>query len=268
MGVSWYSQAEVVTTEPETVKELILQIADEEKTVPICNLEIKGNSIFFDSDGYGCFGVEHKNHYDSLLFERLFEEYKGALICFEAVSPCQQQRYFFTSTWIKPEGVVNWDEDYMDDWDDEEDEEDEEDENNEDEDEDGKTKTFYKTSRVLWIEGDGSNPPYEGNFNNADIWWITFDYLEKNQEDMPNLYAAYIKAKAKRFDNWIIPWNREQGISYEIAQEIGELYSDVVDVILEECLENMRKWNSYPIDADCADIEFELPKNFPKLSSL
>ncbi|WP_066376886.1 hypothetical protein [Anabaena sp. CA = ATCC 33047] len=50
--------------------------------------------------------------------------------------------------------------------------------------------------------------------------------------------------------------------------KLGELYSDVVDVILEECLENMRKWNSYPIDADCADIEFELPENFPKLSSL
>jgi hypothetical protein len=97
MGVSWYSKAEVVTTEPEIVKDLILQIANEEDAAPVHNLEIKGNSIFFDSDGYNCFGVEWENYADALLFEKLFEQYVGALICFEAVSPCQQQGYFFSS---------------------------------------------------------------------------------------------------------------------------------------------------------------------------
>lgn len=253
MGVSWYSKAEVVTTEPEIVKDLILQIANED-TAPVHNLEIKGNSIFFDSDGYNCFGVEWENYADALLFERLFEQYVGALICFEAVSPCQQQGYFFSSTWIKPEGEVSWDDDEID-----EDDEDEIDE---------KTQNFYKYSRVLWIEGDVSKEPDEGNFNIADIWYITFDYLERNKEVMPNLYAAYLKAKADGFDDWPINWNnKEKGISYETAQILGDIYSDNQDDILEDCLENMGNWNCYPIDTN-GDFEFELPENFPNLSIL
>lgn len=240
MGVSWYSQAEVVTIEPEKVKELILQIANEEDTSPVCNLEIQGNSIFFDSDGYGCFGVEWENYADNLLFERLFEQYTGALICFEAVSQCQQQGYFFTSTWIKPESEVDWDDE----------------------------ETFYKHSRVLWMQGDISEMPDEGNFNEADIWQISFDYLEKNQDNMPNLYAAYLKTQYEAFDNWAISGDGNKAISYEVAQKIGELYSDDEDAVLEDCLENMRQWNSYPIDAENACLEFELPENFPKLSSL
>ena len=80
MGGYWYSQAEVVTTEPEIVKELILQIANEERTSPVRNLEIKGNSIFFDSDGYGCFGVKREILADGgvLLFQILFQKYRDA----------------------------------------------------------------------------------------------------------------------------------------------------------------------------------------------
>lgn len=242
MGVSWYSQGEVVTTQPEIVRELILQIAHEEGTTLVRDIEIKGNSIFFNSDGYGCFGVEWENYNDALLFERLFEEYTGALICFEAVSPCQQQGYFFSSTWIKPEGTVNWDDEM-----------------------DEETQTFSKYSRILWAEGNVSEAPNEYNFNIADIWYITFNYLDNNKEVMPTLYAAYLKAKADGFDDWPISWNdKEKVISYEVAQTIAEIYSANQDDVLEECLENMRLFNSYPIDAN-RDFDFELPENFPNL---
>lgn len=248
MGVSWDSQAEVVTTEPEIVKELILQIVDEEDTTPVHNLEIKGTSLFFNSGGYGCFGLDSENYKDYLLFQRLFQRYTGALICFEAVSPCQQQGYFFSSTWVKPEGEVHWNDDESD-----EDEMDEE------------AQNYYNYSRVLWIEGDVSEFPYEGSFNVADIWYITFDYLENNKEVMPNLYAAYLNAKANGFDDWSISWNDKQKvISYEIVQQIGKIYSDNQDAVIEDCLENIYKLNSYPIDIYGYD-EFELPENFPTL---
>ena len=75
MGAGWWSKAEVVTTEPEKVKELILQITNEGDTTGVYNIEIKGNSIFFDSDGYGRYGIEWEegffDTYDSLLFARL-----------------------------------------------------------------------------------------------------------------------------------------------------------------------------------------------------
>jgi hypothetical protein len=43
MGAYWCSQAEVVTTEPTIVKNLILQIASKKNTTSVHNLEIKGN---------------------------------------------------------------------------------------------------------------------------------------------------------------------------------------------------------------------------------
>ncbi|MDZ7959302.1 MAG: hypothetical protein RMY34_15700 [Aulosira sp. DedQUE10] len=118
------------------------------------------------------------------------------------------------------------------------------------------------------MQGDISEMPDEGNFNEADIWHISFDYLEKNQDNMPNLYAAYLKAQDEAFDNWAVFRDGNKAISYEVAQKIGELYSDDEDAVLEDCLENMRQWNSYPIDAENACLEFELPENFPTLSSL
>lgn len=248
MGAYWCSQAELVTTEPKIVKNLILQIASKKETTSVHNLEIKGNSIFFDSDGYGCFGVEWENYGKGLLFKKLFEKYTGALICFEAVNQYQDLGYLFSSIWIKPEGEFNWDDD---------------------EEIDETTETFYKKTRVLWIEGDVSEQPCEGRFDEADIWYITFDYLEQNKEDMPNLYAAYRKAKAEGFDDWPISFiDKKKVISCEITQQIGELCSDNQDAVIEEFLENMRQLNSYQIDAEYADFEFKLPENFLKLSKL
>lgn len=42
------------------------------------------------------------------------------------------------------------------------------------------------------------------------------------------------------------------------------MYSDNQDDVLEDCLENMRKWNCFPIDTE-GNFEFELPENFPNL---
>lgn len=85
---------------------------------------------------------------------------------------------------------------------------------------------------------------------------------------MPNLYAAYLKAKEHGFDDWPIHWmEKEKGISGDIAQEIGELYSDDPDAVIEDCLKSVREWNAYPIDALNAYFDFELPDDFPTLSN-
>ncbi len=110
MGLSWYSNAEVVSYEPEKIKELVEQIPKKSDTTSVYNPKIEDNSVFFSSAGYGCYGVAGECNRE-LLFEQLFEQYDGPLICFEYVSPCQSQDYFFNSTWAKPKGKINW-EDY------------------------------------------------------------------------------------------------------------------------------------------------------------
>ncbi|TAE61730.1 MAG: hypothetical protein EAZ87_00705 [Nostocales cyanobacterium] len=233
MGVSWEYVAEVVTTEPEKVKELILQIAGKDETAGVYDIEIKGNSIFFTSAGYGVYGLDSWDmgcDYDNgLLFARLFEEYAGALICFEAVRPCQEQDYYFSSTWIKPDGIVKSkinsedDEDY---------------------------ENFYIITREIGLKSD---------------WSISVDELEKYQDEMPNLYATYLKAKADGFDDWKISYEQKKVINYEVADKIGKLYSDGDSDstlwwdIIEDCNNNVWKLISYPGDADGYSDIFELP---------
>ena len=137
MGVFWQSSAEIVTNEPQKLKVLIEQISQDisdDRVTPIHDLNIKGESLFFHSAGYGCYGVESENPC-SLLFEKLLERFKGALLCFEAVVPCQSQGYCFSSTWVKPEGAVDWDDE----------------------------ETHYKHSRVLWEDGELKNPTQESS---------------------------------------------------------------------------------------------------------
>ncbi|WP_016948896.1 hypothetical protein [Anabaena sp. PCC 7108] len=256
MGVFWYSKAEVVTTEPETVKKIIKKIARRKGIPPVCNLKIKGYSIFFDSDGYGCFGVKGENYnpnppfnYLPLLFQKLLESYSGALICFEFVSPCQGQEYYFSSTWIKPEGIAQIDGNWY--------------------------EGCYKYARMLWWKNEDISKTADdlipddlvGRFDIADIWHIPID-LERYKENMPNLYAAVCKAKAGGFDDWAIDNYGNKVITFEVAEKIGALYSDNRDNVLEDCFDNINKWNSFPADADREDFEFKLPENFPKLSKL
>lgn len=78
MGIFWLSHAEVVTTEPQKLKELIEQIAQEEPSTetdsgvaPIHDLNVEKNSVLFNSAGYGCYGVEWENPGPLLSLETL-----------------------------------------------------------------------------------------------------------------------------------------------------------------------------------------------------
>ena len=131
MGVSWYSEAEVISTEPEVIKQLIEEIAEvwvenedtrdgtrikvsegSEETAPVYDLRIEGNSVLFHSSGYGCYGSDPEyrliNFGRVMLFKCLFDKYDKALVCFEIVQPCQGQGYYFSTTWAKPDGKIDW----------------------------------------------------------------------------------------------------------------------------------------------------------------
>jgi hypothetical protein len=256
MGGFWYSQAEVVTTEPEEVKKIIKKIARRKGIPPVRNLKIKGNSIFFDSDGYGCFGVNGENFDPDfifkdppLLFPKVLELYSEALICFEFVSPSQGQEYYFSSTWIKPEGTAEIDRHWC--------------------------YNCYKYARMLWWRNaDISKTGHDlipddlvRRFDMADIWQISID-MERYKDSMPHLYTAVCKAKADGFDGWAINYDGDQVITFEVAEKIGKLYSDNQDDVLEDCFDNINKWNSFPADVERENFDFELPENFPKLSRL
>ena len=111
MGAYWCSYAKVVSTEPEVIKQLI----EKAKTLygteltSIYDLTIDGNSILFNSRGYGCYGTDFEDT-NTMLFEFLFENYDKALFCFELAESCQQSsRYHFSASWAKPDGKVDWD---------------------------------------------------------------------------------------------------------------------------------------------------------------
>jgi hypothetical protein len=244
MGVFLLSCGEVVTTEPEKIKKLIEQIAQDkfpealgDTTAPAYDLKIENYSIFFNSGGYGCYGVEWENP-SPILFEKLFERYTGALLCFEYVVPCQSLEDYFSSTWVKPEGEVDW----------------------------GDSETFYKHHRLLLKEGDLSEEPDEGDFDVADIWHISCNRLEEVKEHLPHLYAAYMKAKQYGFDGWIQEFylsndTDTQLIDYNIACKLADLYSEEPDAVVEDCHKDMVEWLKQP-DLDNLE-DFELPENFP-----
>lgn len=103
MGVSWHSQAEVISLEPEKIKQLIEEIDNDDNynTASIYNLRIEDNSVFFNSGGYGSYAYDEG--YADLLFDILLEKYEGAIACFEYVLPCQSQGYNFAITYIQSE---------------------------------------------------------------------------------------------------------------------------------------------------------------------
>ncbi|MBK1989864.1 hypothetical protein A0J48_020415 [Sphaerospermopsis aphanizomenoides BCCUSP55] len=277
MGYSLWSRAEVVTTEPEKVKDLILQIVAEGETTSVHNLEIKGNSIFFDSEGYGRYGLQWEERFlpsEEGLFAKLCEEYIGALVCFEAVTPCDifAYNYYLSTIWIKPEGVVKPKINCFDD----------EDEEYENEDDDiyetDEIQTFYRKCHVLWWEdldfskdwdefGD-YEPSFISQFDDymISLWFINIDKMEEYKDEMPDLYNAYIKAQADGFDDWAIPvcWGGDKSISYDVARKIGQLYSDEESVV-QDCFKNMEKMIS---DQSYFHDAVGLPENFPKLSKL
>ena len=110
----------------------------------------------------------------STLFEKIFDGFARALVYFEYVQPCQSQDYYVSSTWAKPEGVVDWED----------------------------STTYFQYSSGLIEEGDLCEDADEGDSDIAFVWQIGLDRLEKIKEFTPNLYAACSAAKNDGFENW------------------------------------------------------------------
>lgn len=124
MGVTYYSEAVIFTIEPEKIKNLIGQVYDLEPNnhgychlyldsvcaaSTLCDLEIIENAITFNSGSYGFFGLDEYCDIEELLFKYLFDNFDGPLVCHESVRDCNNQDVFYSSTWVKQEGEVDYD---------------------------------------------------------------------------------------------------------------------------------------------------------------
>ncbi len=219
MGVSWHSQAEVISLEPEKIKQLIEEIDSDNKqnTASINDLRIEDNSVFFNSGGYGCYGYDEG--YKDLLFKILLERYEGAIACFEYVQPCQFQNFYFADTYIKPEGdiksegeplthlfvfVMEEDEDYE-----------------------------VRTDESHWDYVESSSYPYP-SFDREEvfIWAIPTDWLEDNPSfvSLNSIYKKCGNNELKITHSLINSWWDDNAISedeYYSAMEESE--SDLVE---------------------------------------
>ncbi|WP_324281639.1 hypothetical protein VKI21_07465 [Cyanobacterium aponinum UTEX 3222] len=245
MGVSWHSHAEVISLEPEKIKQLIEEINNDDNynTASIDDLRIEDNSVFFNSGGYGCYGYEEG--YADLLFEILLEKYEGAIACFEYVQPCQSQGYYFTTGFIKSEGEVDWndeenclvhkqaliiDECILDD--------------------DEKERLKREESGWDWFESEEFL-----DFQWSWIWSIAVDSLFEQKHKMPSLYSNYQKCgdnEAKITTSLLSSWYDDQQISDdELSSAINECELD--------CLHTIKNfW-----DTILNNFEGELPDDFP-----
>lgn len=251
MGVYWRSYAGIISTEAEVIKQLIEEAANiynvhelvskgSEEVTNVYDLTIDANCILLHSNGYGCYGTDFEDA-RMMLFEFLFENYDKALVCFEMVEPCQSQGYCFNASWSKPDGEVDWDDD----------------------------ETFYIHRRVLLEDSDED----EGEFDIADIWFLSFEYLESHRDTLPNLTKLVNLAKETGFTNWAInPTgydSDELGILIETLWEI----SDYLEEQLDDYDENLYYEAEFEVKQDCIeslsdieidDAEFELPFKLPE----
>lgn len=249
LGIFWYSEAEIVSLEPDVVKDLIEEIAKSEDVAGMSDLQIKENSIFFNSRGYGCYGT-HFECPGEELFRILFELYDGALIAFEHVHPCQGQGYHFNALWVKPEGMVDWDD----------------------------NTTFYQNRQMMAEQGDLIDEEcfviWEGSFDNANLWHIDLSSLEgAEKKNLAALFALVQKAKTDGFDNWI----KREGNYRDDNYITFDLVCDLMDKYWDESGDNelapfddiewyMKDWIKWTTDFS-DDIEFEMPDNFPELQT-
>jgi len=254
MGKTWDSEAEVISLEPEKIKQLIEEIIDENKKSnhfrisSVHDLRIEDNSVFFNSGGYGCYGYD-AYYIRDYLFEILLERYEGAIACFEYVKPCQSQDYYFTTGFIKSEGKVDWDdeenclvhkqaliidEDILDD--------------------DEKEMLNREES---W--DDSFEPEKFFDFQWAWVWSINIDSLLKQKDKMPSLYSVYQKCgnnEAKITTSLLYSWCDDETISDD------ELYS-AIDECKLDCLYTIQNfW-----DTILNDFEGELPDDFPSFKT-
>ena len=144
--------------------------------------------------------------------------YDKALVCFEMVEPCQSQGYCFNASWAKPDGEVDWDIE----------------------------STFYIHRRVLLEDPDED----EGEFDIADIWFLSLEYLESNRDTLPNLTKLVNLAKETGFTDWATDPTRydsdESGILVETIWEIV----DHLEAELEEYDENLASNADFEAEQD------------------
>jgi hypothetical protein len=248
MGTYWCSYAEVVSTEPEVIKQLIkkAKTKDDIEFPSIYDLTIDGNSVLFNSGGYGCYGTDFEDGggFRKMLFEFLFENYDRALVCFEVVETFQQtQRYHFTANWAKPDGKVDWDDE----------------------------STFGIHRRVYFEDKDKD----EGEFDMAEFWFLTLPIPSY----MPDLEKLVGLAQEKGFTDWATdPYDSdsEPGILVETIWKIcnyleAELEKYDEDLGSNACdeIQDYFLWLASEIEIDNVldNAEFELPDDFLKLIS-
>jgi hypothetical protein len=255
MGKTWDSEAEVISLEPEKIKQLIEEIIDEDKKSnhfrisSVHDLRIEDNSVFFNSGGYGCYGYDAYYNIRDYLFEILLERYEGAIACFEYVQPCQSQYYYFTTGFIKSEGKVDWD--------------------------DEKNCLVHKQALIInenildddekemlnreELGDDWFQSEEFFDFQWASVWSINIDSLLKQKDKMPSLYSVYQKCgnnEAKITTSLLYSWCDDEQISED------ELYLAIEEFKLD-CLHTIQNfW-----DTILNDFEGELPDDFPSFKT-
>lgn len=248
MGVSWDSHAEVISLEPEKIKQLIEEIDNDDNynTASINDLRIEDNSVFFNSGGYGCYGYEEGC--GDLLFQKLLEKYEGEIACFEYVTPCQGQNYNFAVTYIKLEGEeIDWD--------------------NFDSahryvfvmDEDEYSYNVIETDESHWDFVELNDSYFEYGKEEAYIWAIPTDWLEDDPSfvSLNSIYQKCGDNELKITHSLISSWWGSGIISddeYSSAMEESESYC------VEEYLKD--QW-CYLFD----EFKSSLPSNFPRFKT-
>jgi uncharacterized protein YjbI with pentapeptide repeats len=236
----WMSEVEIVTLEPEVIKKLIEKISKSGGIPTVQDLEIRDNSIFFNSMNDGCYGYDDRTSPE--LFKILFELYDGPLIAREWVSPREDQGYHFTCKWVKPKGQVNWD--------------------------DENTYWIHRnmvTKNIDLVDRCG--------FHKEDLWLIHDQ--SRFLDNMPKLSALVQKAVAAGFDDWFDDWKRidyyddlsEDGtrkyISYDTVLTLLDLYWDEEigdeEDIYDEIEKDMAEWVGEIIDDNDDYCSFDMP---------
>lgn len=238
MGDSYHSYAQVISTEPEVIKQLIKDIKanDEDDEITfISDLRTEGNLVLFHSFGYGCYGTEN-GVADVMLFEYLFENYNKALVCFEAIEPCNGIEYWSSASWAKPNGEVDWDD----------------------------CNTFHIYRRAVFDDPDECNDSY---FDIADAWFIRLDNLySRYGRELPQIKKLVETAKSQNFKNWAkspYDWNKDDlGIFKSTLWEIDAQLKLDASTAVEEANDDSFYWVS---EIELQDLEFELPSTFSEL---
>ncbi|NCO74380.1 MAG: hypothetical protein GW795_12580 [Cyanobacteria bacterium] len=239
MGVSWDSHAEVISLEPEKIKQLIEEIDNDDNydTSSVNDLRIEDNSVFFNSGGYGCYGYDEGDR--DLLFQKLLEKYEGAIACFEYVQPCQSQNFYFAVTYVKSETeqsthlfvfVMEEDEDYD-----------------------------VRTDESHWDYVESSSYPYP-SFDREEvfIWAIPTRWLEDNSSlvSLNSIYKKCGNNELKITHSLINSWWDDGAISedeYYSAMEESKSY----------CVESLKDSWSLLFE----EFESSLPSNFPSFKT-